>query len=53
MSQMGVDAKMTPDSKTGGQFSELMSRMKTGMPKKYRDNLDIASSRTGKRMGPM
>ena len=53
MSQMGVDAKMTPDSKTGGQFSELMSKMKTGLPKKYRDNLDIANSRTGKRMGPM
>jgi putative FmdB family regulatory protein len=53
VSQMGVDAKVTPDSRTGGQFSELMSRMKSGMPKRYRDNLDVASSRTGKRMGPI
>lgn len=51
ITQMGVDATMTPDKKTGGQFSELMSRMKDGLPKRYRDNLDHASSRTGKRMG--
>ena len=53
MSQMGVDAKVTPDSKTGGQFSELMTRMKAGLPKKYRNNLVNAKSHTGKRMGPM
>ena len=53
VTQMGVDAKVTPDSRTGGQFSELMTKMKAGMPKRYRDNLDRASSRTGKRMGPI
>lgn len=42
------DRKLTPDSATGGRWSELMSRMKRGVGKKHHENLNIASARTGR-----
>ena len=43
------DSTMTANKKTGGQWNELMSKMKGGMPKKYHQRLDEASSRTSRR----
>jgi putative FmdB family regulatory protein len=43
------DNTMTANKKTGGQWNELMSKMKSGMPKRYHERLDIASSRTSRR----
>ena len=52
--QTGVDATLTANKATGGQWGELMSRMQTapGIRKKDSDHLEVASSRTGKKMGP-
>ena len=46
-----ADSTLTPDKATGGRWSELMDRVKNSgqVPKKYHDNLDKASSRTGRR----
>jgi putative FmdB family regulatory protein len=48
---MNSDTTMTPDKATGGQWGELMSRMKkgAGVRKADADRLDRASSRTGRR----
>ena len=46
---LNSDSTLTPDKATGGKWSELMSRMKTGVSKRYHKNLDQASSRTGRR----
>lgn len=43
------DSKLTANKKTGGQWSELMGKIKKGIPKRYHQKLDISSSRTGKR----
>jgi putative FmdB family regulatory protein len=43
------DINMTPNKKTGGQWNQLMNRMKKGMPKRFHKNLDIASNRSGKK----
>jgi hypothetical protein len=43
------DATLTPDKKTGGQWGELMGKMKRGMPKRYHNNLDRASNNSGTR----
>jgi putative FmdB family regulatory protein len=45
---IGSDATLTPNKATGGQWNELMGRMKKGVAKRYHKNLDIASSQTGK-----
>lgn len=52
--QTGVDATLTPDKATGGRWGELMDRMKNapGIRKQDADHLSVASSRTGKKMGP-
>lgn len=49
----GVDANLTPDKATGGQWSELMNKMRKSpvIDRKSKVNLDIASSRTGARYG--
>ena len=42
-----VDTNLTPDKATGGQYSELMNKMKRGTPKTYHDTLDRSSNRDG------
>jgi len=42
------DTTLTPDKATGGQWSELMNRMKRGVGKQHHGNLDSASARTGR-----
>jgi hypothetical protein len=51
---MGVDMNITPDKKTGGDFSRLMDKIKNnGMtPKKYHAGLDRAANRRGGGYGP-
>ena len=51
---MGVDMNVTPDKKTGGDFSRLMDKIKHGgqVPQRYHDSLDKASSRRGGGLGP-
>ena len=46
---LGCDSTLTPDKKTGGQWSEMMGRIKKNIPKKYHQGLDKSTSRTGKR----
>ena len=50
---MGVDMNCTPDKKTGGDWSRLMDRMKKNtVPKRYHDNIDRATNRSGRKLGP-
>ena len=42
-----VDTNLTADRVTGGQYSELMDKMKRGTPKSYHKNLDRSTSRNG------
>ncbi len=42
-----VDTNLTPDKATGGQYSELMNKMKRGTPKSYHETLDRSSNRDG------
>ena len=51
---MGVDMNVTPDKKTGGDFSRLMDKIKHGgqVPQRYHDSLDKATSRRGGGLGP-
>lgn len=37
---LGVDKTMTADSKTGGQWSELMEKMKCAHPKRFHKKFD-------------
>lgn len=37
---IGVDANVTPDKKTNGQWSQLMTKMKKGLSPKYHAALD-------------
>ena len=46
---LGSDSTLTPDKKTGGQWSEMMGRIKKNIPKKYHQGLDKSTNRTGKR----
>jgi len=49
---MGVDMNITPDKKTGGDWSRLMEKMKHGTPKRYHNALDKTSTRSGGKLGP-
>ena len=51
--QTGVDANMTPNKRTGGQWGQLMDKMKRNLPSDSIDMLDRASTNSGKRMGPL
>ena len=42
-----VDTLLTPDRATGGQYSQLMDKMKRGTPKSYHESLDRSSNRNG------
>jgi putative FmdB family regulatory protein len=46
---LNSDSNLTPNNKTGGQWNELMSKMKHNIPKRYHGNLDSASNRSGRR----
>jgi hypothetical protein len=40
---------LTPDKKTGGDWSEMMGRIKKGLPKRYQKGLDKSTDMSGKR----
>ena len=44
-----ADAMVTPNSKTGGAWNELMSKIKPGLPKHTHANLDRATNRNSRR----
>ena len=46
---IGVDMTLTPDKKTGGDWSEMMGRIKTGLPKRYQKGLDKSTDMSGQR----
>jgi len=46
---LSADASLTPDKATGGQWSELMGKMKKGLAPRYHGKLDAATSRSGRR----
>jgi putative FmdB family regulatory protein len=43
------DTNMTPDKKTQGQWSQLMNRMKKGIPKRFHSTLDGSTDRSGRK----
>lgn len=43
------DATLTPNKATGGQWNELMSKMKSGLPARYAKKLDKPNNMTGTR----
>lgn len=45
---LSSDSNLNPNTATGGQWNELMSRMKSGISKRHHENLDQATSRTGR-----
>ena len=47
--QMESDSTLTANKKTGGQWNELMHKMKDYTPNRYHDKFDKASSNSGKR----
>lgn len=48
---LDADTTLTANKKTGGQWNDLMHKMKDYTPDRYHDKLDKASSNTGKRWG--
>ena len=46
---IGVDLTLTPDKKTGGQFSELMKRIKESVPERLRKNVGRSETMRGHR----
>tara|TARA_R110000765_G_scaffold300786_1_gene395315 strand:- start:64 stop:306 length:243 start_codon:yes stop_codon:yes gene_type:complete len=46
---IGCDMTLTPDKKTGGQWSEMMGRIKKGLPKKYHGKIDKSTNMHGSR----
>ena len=49
---MGVDMKVTPDSKTGGDWSRMMDKIKKNTPQRYHSGIDQSTSRSGGKLGP-
>jgi len=49
---MGVDANMTPNKRTGGDWNRLMDKVKQSTPKRLHGNLDKVSDNTGRKFGP-
>jgi len=43
-----TDSTLTADKKTGGQWSELMNRIKKGVPEHSKKKLDQAGHHTGR-----
>lgn len=48
MPGLGSDSNLTPDKATGGRWSELMGRMKSGLSKKYHSKLDKTKTNSGR-----
>ena len=46
---IGVDSTLTPNKKTGGDWNEMMGRIKKGLPERYRAGIDKSTNMTGKR----
>ncbi len=46
---LAADSTLTPDKKTGGQWSEMMEKVKSNIPKKYHNGLDKSTNMNGKR----
>jgi len=46
---LAADSNLTPDKKTGGQWSEMMDRVKSGIPERYHKGLDKSTNMNGKR----
>ena len=46
---LAADTNITPDKKTGGDWSELMGRIKKGVAPKYHGSIDKASNQSGRR----
>jgi putative FmdB family regulatory protein len=42
-----TDTNITPDKKTGGQWSELINRIKKGVPEYSKNKLDRATNHSG------
>ncbi len=46
---MATDTTLTANKKTGGQWNDLMHKVKSYTPDRYHERLDSATSKTGKR----
>lgn len=46
---LNSDSLLNANRATGGKWNELMTRMKSGIPKRYHNTLDAASKNTGRR----
>jgi len=46
---LGADTNITPDKKTGGNWSKLVDKMKSGVPQRFHDNLDSSKHHSGRR----
>tara|TARA_R110000765_G_scaffold344078_1_gene434365 strand:- start:148 stop:444 length:297 start_codon:yes stop_codon:yes gene_type:complete len=46
---LAADSTLTPDKKTGGDWSEMMDKVKSGLPPKYHAKLDKSTNMNGKR----
>ena len=46
---LGSDSTLTPDKVTGGDWSEMMGRIKKNLPKRLHHKIDKSTSRTGRR----
>ncbi len=47
--QLEADTTLTANKKTGGQWNDLMHKMKNYTPDRYHDKLDKASSNSGRK----
>jgi putative FmdB family regulatory protein len=43
------DATLTPNKATGGRWNELMQKMKSGLPERYKKKLDTTNNMSGRR----
>ena len=46
---LGADTNLTPDKVTGGDWSEMMGRIKKNLPKRFHKKLDKSTSMTGRK----
>ena len=46
---MATDSTLNANTKTGGQWNDLMHKMKSYTPDRFHDKLDKSTSQTGKR----
>lgn len=42
---VNVDTTLTPDKKTGGRWSEIMNRINSGLPDRYKTGSDMSGHR--------